>query len=161
MGHWEEAGKSNEWYTPKHIFDALGCEFDTDVASPIDRKYCHVPAHRFVTQGSLDLDWSGFGFTWMNPPFEGRNGLIPWLNKMIEHGDGIALTPDRSSAPSWQLAAKHADAVLFFTDKPKFIRPDGTIGKQPGCGACLFAYGDYAVACLEVAENDLGIVMRR
>jgi len=33
MSHWEAAGKSSEWYTPKYIFDALGCTFDLDVAA--------------------------------------------------------------------------------------------------------------------------------
>ena len=34
MGHWEGVGKSDEWYTPKYIFDALGVIFDLDVARP-------------------------------------------------------------------------------------------------------------------------------
>jgi hypothetical protein len=38
----------------------------------------------------------------MNPPFGGRNGLAPWLDKFFANGNGIALTPDRTSAPWWQ-----------------------------------------------------------
>ncbi len=34
MSHWEASGESNEWYTPKYIFDALGTRFDLDVAAP-------------------------------------------------------------------------------------------------------------------------------
>ena len=33
MSHWEATGKSDEWYTPKYIFDALGAEFDLDPAN--------------------------------------------------------------------------------------------------------------------------------
>lgn len=33
MSH-EAAGKSDEWYTPKYIFDALNTWFDLDVAAP-------------------------------------------------------------------------------------------------------------------------------
>jgi hypothetical protein len=33
MSAWEAAGQSDEWFTPKYIFDAMGVEFDTDVAS--------------------------------------------------------------------------------------------------------------------------------
>ena len=34
MGVWESPGKSDEWYTPAYIFDALGAVFDLDVAAP-------------------------------------------------------------------------------------------------------------------------------
>jgi hypothetical protein len=27
-----------EWYTPPYIFDALGCRFDLDPASPLDSR---------------------------------------------------------------------------------------------------------------------------
>jgi hypothetical protein len=54
-----------------------------------------------------------FGFVWMNPPFGGRNGLEPWLARFFAHGNGIALTPDRTSAPWFRRAAAAADAVLF------------------------------------------------
>lgn len=87
MGHWEAHGKTDEWYTPKYIFDALGCEFDMDVASPIDRSLCHVKAQEYLTKNSLDISWKGF--VWLNPPFGGRNGISPWLDKMAIHKDGI------------------------------------------------------------------------
>lgn len=32
MSHWESAGKTDDWYTPPEVFEALGCEFDLDVA---------------------------------------------------------------------------------------------------------------------------------
>lgn len=33
MSKWENTGISDEWYTPKYIFDALNCQFDLDVSS--------------------------------------------------------------------------------------------------------------------------------
>lgn len=104
MGHWEANGKTDEWYTPKYIFDALECAFDTDVASPKDRSFCHVPAFDFITENSLTAIWEGF--VWCNPPFGGRNGISPWLDKMATHKNGIALAPDRTSTSWWQKAAK-------------------------------------------------------
>jgi hypothetical protein len=35
MAAYEAAGESDEWYTPKYIFDALGLRFDLDVAAPV------------------------------------------------------------------------------------------------------------------------------
>lgn len=154
MSH-ESIGKSNEWYTPKYIFDALSVSFDLDVASPIDMQYCNVPANRFISSSSLDIDWHGF--IWMNPPFGHQKTKFIWLNKFINHGNGIALTPDRTSAPWWQYTARNTDAVLFVDGKIKFIRKDGTLGKQPGNGTTLFGIGEKAIQALKIAEvNGLG-----
>lgn len=154
MSAWESLGKSDEWYTPAWIFDGLGCRFDEDVAAPHGGPP-HVPCDRWLTFGGLEFDWRGF--VWMNPPFGGRNGIVPWLDKFFKHGHGIALTPDRTSAPWWQGAARKADAVLFVSPKIKFERPDGTVGKSPGCGTTLMATGRHARWVLQQAHA-LGVV---
>jgi hypothetical protein len=138
MSHWEAKGASDEWYTPAYIFAALGTHFDLDVAAPYQPT--HVPATDRLCQFGLEAPWHGF--VWMNPPFGGRNGLVPWLDKFFAHGNGIALTPDRTSAPWWQDAADRADLALFTRGKVKFERPDGSIGKHPGHGVTLFAKGE-------------------
>lgn len=159
MSAWEALGQSDEWYTPRYIFDALGETFDLDVAAPIDGGP-HVPADDWHESDSLNRPW--WGFVWMNPPFGGRNGLVPWLDRFFEHGNGIALTPDRTSAPWWQDAANKADAVLFISGKVKFLRPDGTEGKSPSTGTTLFASGERAVSSLRNAQSQgLGIFMQR
>lgn len=158
MSSWEDIGKTDEWYTPKYIFDALGCEFDMDVAAPGVRIHCHVPAKEFITERSLTKSWNGF--IWMNPPFGGRNSKTAWLDKIYQHGNGIALTPDRTSAPWWQKAANECDALMQVSRKIKFIKQDGTTGDSPGTGTTLFAYGDMAVKALCTAQrNGLGIVL--
>lgn len=157
MAHWEQPGESDEYYTPKYIFDALEATFDMDVAAPIDHTYIHVPAKEFITRDSLDLEWNGF--IWMNPPFGKRNGLIPWLDKFFQHANGIALVPDRTSAPWWQDAASKSQRILFVKGKIKFIKPNGTIGEQPSTGTTLMAVGEKENAALAIAElNGLGIV---
>lgn len=97
MAYWDSPGASDEWYTPPNVFAALGCRFDMDVAAPVNRSGIHVPADQFLSSDSLTTPWAGF--VWMNPPFGGRGGLAPWLDRFIAHGDGIALVPDRTSAP--------------------------------------------------------------
>ena len=154
MSSWETIGMSDEWYTPKYVFDAMGeVHFDLDVASPACRT--HVPCQNWYTQGSLDIAW--YGFIWMNPPFGGRNGLVPWLDKFFKHGDGIALTPDRTSCPWYQDALNRADAMLLVKGKIKFERPDGSVGKSPSTGTTLWACGNTAKFALHSAEdNGLG-----
>ena len=153
MSYWESSGKSDEWWTPKYVFDALDCQFDLDVSGP---PQSFVPADSYISEGSLEQKWQGF--VWMNPPFGGRNGLEPWLDKFFEHGNGIALTPDRTSAPWFREAWKRADLVMF-TPKIRFLRPDGSEGKSPSNGTALWASGIKGIdALLSAYANGLGIL---
>lgn len=153
-------GKTDEWYTPPYVFEALGCTFSTDVASPGAAVTPWIPAARFVKGGSLERDWADWGFVWMNSPFGGRNGLVPWLDKFFSHGNGIALVPDRTSAPWWQQFAPRADAILFVSPKIKFIGADGNEGKSPSDGTCLMAVGLNAIEALKRAQaKGLGYLM--
>ena len=160
MSRWEPSiGASNEWYTPKMVFAALGTTFDLDVANAAEDG-AHVPCERRISDDSLTTPWSGF--IWMNPPFGGRNGLVPWMDRFFQHGNGIALTPDRTSAPWWQASARRADAILFTDGKIRFERPDGTVGMSPGSGVTLWAAGGRAMKALMRAEkNGLGLAFTR
>lgn len=150
MSHWESEGKSNEWYTPSYIFNALGCHFDMDVAAPRKGPW-HVPCTKWLHEDSEDKTWRGF--VWMNPPFGGRNGLVPWLDEFAEHRNGIALVPDRTSAPWWQDMADWAECLFFVKGKIQFIRPDGSKGKSPSVGTTLVGMGQKAFDAFENAER--------
>ncbi len=156
MAAFEKRGESDEWYTPRYIFDALGVSFDLDVACPLEGPR-HVPANSYFHEKALDKEWHGF--IWMNPPFGHQSTKRLWLRKFFEHGNGIALLPDRTSAPWWQEFAPFADAVLFVSPKVKFERPDGTLGEQPGTGTTLFAVGEVATEALLRAAS-LGQVFK-
>jgi hypothetical protein len=156
--HEESVGKTDEWYTPPHVFAALGCSFDMDVASPGQYRTPWIPAEDFLVFGGLERGWKGF--VWMNPPFGARNGIVPWLEKFFQHGNGIALTPDRTSAPWWQRFAGQAHKVLFVAPKLQFIGADGQPGTSPAQGTSLMAIGSRGVASLHrAADNGLGVLM--
>jgi hypothetical protein len=158
--HEQSVGSTDEWYTPPHVFKALACHFDMDVASPGFDVTPWIPADRFILAKSLSETWSGF--VWMNPPFGARNGLIPWLAKFFSHGDGIALVPDRTSAPWWQTFAPQAEKILFVAPKLKFIGADGLAGKSPAQGTCLMAVGKAGTYALSQAQRaGLGVLMCR
>ena len=161
MNYYATPGASDEWYTPKYLFDAMGVVFDLDVAAA-RHHHGYVPARGYQYTDGLESWWGEEGgFVWMNPPFGGRNGLGPWLDKFFEHGNGVCLVPDRTSAPWWQAAARRANAVLFIAGKVKFIRPDGSIGKSPGDGTCLMSAGDRGLDALEnAAIAGLGLLTR-
>lgn len=160
--HEQCVGKTDEWYTPRHVFEAMGVTFDMDVASP--RGEIQIPAHAFCRDAlrfdSLSREWRGF--VWMNPPFGGRNGLAPWLKRFFAHGSGVALVPDRTSAPWWQTYAAKADAILFVSPKLKFIGTDGEPGRSPAQGTALMAAGPRGVRALDTAERaGLGLLFQR
>lgn len=162
MSAWEPSiGATDEWYTPAYIFHALGETFDLDVAAP-PLGAPQVPAPAFIPAELDGLRQPWMGFVWMNPPFGRRNGLVPWLDRFFAHGNGIALTPDRTSAPWWQGASSKADATLFVAGKVKFIRPDGSEGRSPSNGTSLFAAGERARQSLIRAQAvGLGVMMQR
>lgn len=156
MAAYEAPGESNEWYTPAYVFEALGCRFDMDVAAPTDKRFLSVPTERWLTHAYDNPVWDGF--VWMNPPFGHQANKRAWLAKFFDHGNGIALTPDRTSAPWFREAWARADLVMF-TPKIKFLRPDGSIGTSPGTGTCLWAAGAQGVAALRnAAVAGLGIL---
>lgn len=149
--HEQCLGKTDEWYTPPHVFEALDCRFAMDVASPGREVTPWIPSEVFLTEAGLERSW--LGFIWMNPPFGSRNGLVPWLEKFFQHGFGIALVPDRTSAPWWQEFAPRADLALFVAKKIKFIGMDGKPGKSPAQGTTLLAMGDLAAKSLHNAAG--------
>jgi hypothetical protein len=143
--HEQAIGATDEWYTPPWIFDALGLEFDMDVASPGADVVPWIPAKRHITERSLEAEWRGL--LWMNPPFGARNGVVPWMSRFAEH-DGITIVPNRTGADWWQDFARRADGLLFVRGKVKFIRPDGTTGDSPGYGNVFMAFGRLAAGAL-------------
>jgi hypothetical protein len=158
--HEQCIGASDEWYTPPHVFDALDTSFTMDVASPGAAIVPWIPAGHHITCDGLSCEWQGF--VWMNPPFGGRNSLSPWLAKFFEHGDGIALVPDRTSAPWWQAFAPRADLALFARRKWKFLDGrTGLPGNSPAQGTVLLAVGAEAIGSLHrAAARGLGSLFR-
>jgi hypothetical protein len=153
MSEWEKIGESDEWYTPKFIFDALKLQFDLDVASPGVSHW--VPALKVFTKEDDGLKQPWIGTVFMNPPFGGRNGQVPWIEKFVKHGDGIAIIAARTSAKWFQDLVPLCDAICFPRGKTKFIRPDGSVGKSPGSGIAIVAIGDKSTKKLQ--ESNLGI----
>lgn len=153
MAAYEAAGETDEWYTPRYIFDAIGERFCLDVACPPEGPR-HVPANAWFSADGLTLPWHGF--VWMNPPFGHQSTKRKWLDKFFSHGNGIALVPDRTSAPWFQEYGPKADAILWVSPKIKFERPDGTRGEWPGTGTALFGVGPRAVRAL--VRSRLGFV---
>jgi DNA N-6-adenine-methyltransferase (Dam) len=158
--HENSIGESDNWYTPPEIFEALRLTFDLDPAHPgAGTEHCCVPAKRIYTEEEDGLAQPWHGLVWLNMPFGGRNGHVPWLRKFLAHGNGIAIV--RSYTPSgwWHAEMHKAEMILFPKGKTKFIRPDGSVGRAPGHGVVLIGAG--AVACKALLGSGLGMVWDR
>lgn len=145
-------GESDEWYTPPYIFGALKIQFDLDPCSPGAGHW--VPARDIFTKADDGLKRDWYGVVFMNPPFGGRNGQVPWLKKFVEHGNGVAIVNALTSAGWFHDWATECETMVFPRGKTKFIRPDGSQGRSPGNGIVLLGMGDAANVAL--ARCDLG-----
>ena len=153
-------GKSSDWFSPKFLFDALDLVFDLDPAHPgRDNPYWVVPARKIYTKAEDGLRQPWSGLVWLNPPFGGRRGQVPWLREFFRHRCGICLVAARTSA-DWfhEGVAPNAELLLFPNGKTKFVRPDGSIGKEPGTGVVLICMGEIANTALE--RSGLGFFVR-
>lgn len=150
-------GETDDWYTPPSIFDALAVRFDLDPCSPGPGHW--VPADRIYTEADDGLSQPWAGIVFMNPPFGGRNGHIPWLVKFFDHGNGVAIVRAYTSSGWWHDHMHRAEALLFPRGKTKFIRPDGSIGRAPGHGIVLIGMGERAVAAM--GSSRLGMMWDR
>ena len=140
----------DDYYTPKWLFDALKLEFDLDPAHP-NRK-TNVPCKKFYTkeQDGLNNVWEGL--VWVNPPF---SNMRPFVEKFIDHGNGIILVPF-SKSKAIELLWNKSDGILVpFAASFKF---DTELGKPAGIfmPVLMFSLGDLATKAL--IESNLGRV---
>lgn len=85
---------SDEWETPKDLFDELDKEFhfEIDVCATNENYKCLL--HFTPENDGLKADWSPWYSVWCNPPY---SNIKEWAKKCSEH-DGLAvmLVPART-----------------------------------------------------------------
>lgn len=132
---------NDECYTPKWVFEALNLEFDVDVAAP--KTETNVPAKNKYTIEDDGLIQSWIGLVWMNPPYSGPK---LWVQKFIQHGNGIALLPMTKAKWLQELWNSNAQSVLLPTNLT-FVN-NGYDKKQIQYQCALWAMGDVAINAL-------------
>ncbi len=142
---------SDDWYTPKWLFEALNCEFDLDVcAPPAGVSWLPASKHYSLVDDGLSQNWKGF--IWMNPPY---SDPLPWVRKFLENGEGIALVP--TSTGKWMIELWENDTSWLILPPMRFQAPNGQIAKGALPVRCwLVGVGDKAKKIL--INSRLGIV---
>lgn len=138
--------KNDEWLTPPSILTALGT-FDLDPCAPAKRPWPMAKKHYTKKDNGLAREWCGR--VWLNPPFGRFVG--PWLEKMVKHGNGVALVAARTET-NWFFDHiwNRAHAVLFLRSRPHFHYVTGRAAiANSGAPICLVAYGAANVQALE------------
>jgi len=148
--HQSARAKTTTWLTPPSLVEALG-PFDLDpCAAPSPRPWATASRHIELPEDGLAAEWSGH--VWLNPPYSFE--AWKWLNRLAEHGDGIALVFARTETAGFvkQVWGK-ASGVLFLHGRLHFHYPDGTrAAANSGAPSCLVAYGDWAAERLMTTE---------
>lgn len=102
---------SDDYYTPRHVFDSLGLQFDIDVCAPLGGAPW-VPAARHFTMEEDGLAQPWIGRVWMNPPY---SQATPWVRRFMAHRNGVALLPHAKSA--WHIALLADDVATCEPDR--------------------------------------------
>lgn len=151
-------GATNVWLTPPEILQAVG-PFDLDPCAAIDQPWRTAMLQYTEEDDGLTQEWPANALVWCNPPF-GPDAAV-WLERVADHGNGIALTPARTETRWFVSQVWHrATAVHFLHGRPHFHYPDGTRGRaNSGAPICLIAYGEQAYARL-AASGLAGTLLR-
>ena len=158
-----------DWITPKRIIDSLGV-FDLDPCCPpimpwttaihmvsnadtgFNSIYCSGDVKHFWQADGLKMEWDEFGRVWLNPPY--GKAQDEWLEKMADHGNGIALIPVATSTKRWDILFKQASAICFVRGRINFCDCNGEEIKGNNLDPALVAYRENNVQALK--DSGLG-----
>jgi len=130
----QSAKTSDDYLTPRWVFDVLGLQFDLDVASPPWATY--VPAVRRFTKAEDGLSQPWKGRVWMNPPYSQSS---VWVDRFVSHGHGVALLP-------W---AKSAWTIRLWNAAEAITLPARTFDFDGGSIAFMVMFAAFGDDCVE------------
>jgi hypothetical protein len=126
------------WLTPPEIIQQLG-QFDLDPCCPNNLPW--KTANKFYSlengEDGLSLPWEGR--IWLNPPY---SDWAPWLKKLKEHGNGIALIFAKTETKAFfDHIWEDAHSIFFIKKRLRFIKHDFSAAGASTAPSVLIAYG--------------------
>jgi hypothetical protein len=120
--------------TPEWIYSELGV-IDLDPCAGTNTSIGKTNYSLESGDDGLTLPWSGF--VYCNPPFSQKEA---WSEKMVEHGNGILILPERGSAPWFGPLASAAGSYFVMGKKINFVGGPSS----NNLGSALFLFGNEA-----------------
>ena len=120
--------------TPEWVWGALGT-IDLDPCAGLETR---IGRENYVIERGEDglvLRWRGF--VYCNPPYSQKEA---WIKRMVAHGRGILILPERGSAPWFGPLANDAGSYWVMGKKINFIGGPSS----NNLGSVLFPFGDEA-----------------
>ena len=117
---------SNEWYTPKWLFDKLDEEFNFTLDPCATKESAKCYKYYTIDDDGLKQDWQGHT-AFVNPPY--GSALKHWVKKCYEESlNGsivVMLIPSRTETKYWHdYIMKYAHRILFLNKRIKFETAD-------------------------------------
>lgn len=162
--HESTYNESKEWYTPREIFNLLNIQFDLDPCSPGKDIVPWIPANKHYTtkEDGLVLPW--YGNVFVNPPYGSDTPV--WMEKLNNHGLGIALVFARTDTKWFHAWTPKADGICFIKGRISFVPQHkahpyskNLYTPKGGCGAAsmLIAFGKNNLESLK--DSKLGLTL--
>lgn len=137
-GHQSASMGKDEWLTPPDVLAALG-PFDLDPCAPVTPPWPIASRTYSVVDNGLSQPWHGF--VWCNPPYGSKTG--PWLQRLAEHGNGIALIFARTETEMFfDRGWRAASSMLFIEGRLYFHHVTGQrADANSGAPSVLLGFG--------------------
>lgn len=129
---------TDAWFTPPHVFTALGLRFDVDVAAP-PGGVPWVPADSHYSELDDGLLQPWHGRVWCNPPYSNPR---PWIERLSVHGDGVALLPADTATSWWHDYVSTGGGFCFIKGRLRFVRASRGLETSAWFPSVLVGWGD-------------------
>lgn len=124
------SSKSNEWETPKEVFDTLNEEFNFTLDPCCTMKTAKCEKFYTISENGLEQDWSK-DTVFVNPPY-GRE-ISDWVKKSYEEylkgATVVMLIPARTDTKYYHDYIFNKAEIRFLKGRIKFLQ-NGEIGQS-------------------------------
>ncbi len=117
------SSKSNEWESPKELFNRLNKEFNFNLDAAATKENCLCLNYFTIGNDALKQDWSQYGNTFCNPPY-GRS-----IGKFVEKAYNeskkgiivVMLMPSRTDTKFYHNYIMKSKEIRFIKGRCRFI----------------------------------------
>ena len=126
--------KNDDLQTPTWVIDQLGL-IDLDPCAGLHTRVAIT--NWAIERGENGLSREWYGFVFCNPPFS-QKGM--WIQRMVNHKNGILMLPERGSSPWFGHVAQRAGHYWVMGRKINFVGG----ASSNNVGTVLFLFGKEA-----------------